>query len=95
MERKKINEIDSTFFEIYGWIKNNGGIKGLVTTGGTQFNINVGQTKDGRLFLSLPHSNRVYENDWGYRNNSMGKDGQRIGQYCLSIHQEYQRQEET
>ncbi len=36
-------------------------------------------------FISLPHNNRIYENDWGYRSNSMGKDGQRIGHYSIPI----------
>ena len=57
----------------------------LVTTGGITFVAEARHTRDGRRFISLPHSNRVYEADWGYRSNGMGKDGQRIGQYAMPI----------
>ena len=57
----------------------------LLTTGGVLFVAEVKLTKDGRRFISLPHNNRIYEHDWGYRSNSMGKDGQRIGQYSKPI----------
>ena len=42
-------------------------------------------TRDGREFINLPHNNRIYEGDWGYTTNSMGKDGQRIGQYARPL----------
>ena len=57
----------------------------LLTTGGVFFMAKAKHTKDGRRFISLPHNNRIYEGDWGYRSNSMGKDGQRIGQYAKPI----------
>ena len=41
--------------------------------------------EDGRRFISLPHSNRIYEGDWGYMTNSMGKNGQRIGHYSVPL----------
>jgi hypothetical protein len=57
----------------------------LQTTGGVPFVAEAKQAKDGRLFISLPHNNRIYEEDWGYRTNNMGKDGQRIGQYSVPL----------
>ena len=57
----------------------------LLTTGGVTFIAEAKCTNDGRRFISLPHNNRIYENDWGYRSNSMGKDGQRIGHYSIPI----------
>lgn len=57
----------------------------LLTTGHVLFVAQAKRTRDDRRFISLPHSNRIYEDDWGYRSNGMGKDGQRIGQYAISI----------
>jgi hypothetical protein len=57
----------------------------LRTTGGVSFVAEAAVTTDGRRFISLPHNNRIYEADWGYRTNSMGKDGQRIGQYSVPL----------
>lgn len=57
----------------------------LLTTGGVPFVAEAKFTKDNRRFISLPHNNRIYEYDWGYRSNSMGKEGQRIGQYSKPI----------
>jgi hypothetical protein len=57
----------------------------LLTTGGVPFVAESKFTRDGRRFISLPHNNRIYEDDWGYRSNSMGKDGQRIGHYSKPI----------
>ncbi len=57
----------------------------LVTTGGVPFAAEVKLTQDNRRFISLPHNNRIYEYDWGYGSNSMGKDGQRIGHYSKPI----------
>jgi hypothetical protein len=57
----------------------------LLTTGHVLFVAQAKRALDGRRFISLPHSNRIYEDDWGYRSNGMGKDGQRIGQYAISI----------
>ena len=61
-------------------------IGGLRTTGsGVAFEAKANTARDGREFIDLPHSNRIYKDDWGYRRNSMGKDGQRIGQYARPI----------
>ncbi len=57
----------------------------LLTTGGIPFVARAKYTLDGRRFISLPHNNRIYESDWGYRSNSMGKDGQGIGHYAVPI----------
>lgn len=57
----------------------------LVTTGGVLFSAEAKVTRDGRKFISLPHSNRIYEKDWGYMTNAMGQDGQRIGQYSVPL----------
>ena len=58
----------------------------LSTTGGRiPFVSEAKYTRDGRRFIALPHNNRICEHDWGYRSNSMGKDGQRIGQYAKPI----------
>ena len=57
----------------------------LITTGGVPFVAEASISQDGRRFISLPHNNRIYEYDWGYRTNSMGKDGQRIGHYSKPI----------
>jgi hypothetical protein len=57
----------------------------LVTTGGVRFVAEAKETTDSRRFVSLPHSNRIYEEDWGFTANSMGKDGQRIGQYAVPL----------
>jgi hypothetical protein len=61
-------------------------ITGLNTTGkGIIFIDRASLTRDGRQFINLPHNNRIYEKDWGYTTNSMGKDGQRIGQYARPL----------
>jgi hypothetical protein len=57
----------------------------LSTTGGVPFKAEAKVTRDGRSFISLPQSNRIYEGDWGHKTNSMGKDGQRIGQYSVPL----------
>jgi hypothetical protein len=57
----------------------------LETTGGVGFIAEAKTAKDGRRFISLPHNNRIYEHDWGYQANSMGKVGQRIGQYSVPL----------
>ena len=59
----------------------------LETTGGVRFCAEAKETADGRRFVSLPHSNRIYEGDWGFTANSMGKDGQRIAQYSVPLDQ--------
>jgi hypothetical protein len=61
-------------------------VSGLRTTGkGVVFEAKANTTGDGRDFIDLPHNNRIYEGDWGFQTNSMGKDGQRIGQYARPI----------
>jgi len=87
MPHDRINEIQSSFDEIYAFIADfpNQTITNLVTTGGIPFEATAKETRDGRRFISLPHNNRIYETDWGYRFNSMGKTGQRIGQYSVPI----------
>ena len=57
----------------------------LVTTGGVRFVAEAKETTDRRRFVSLPHSNRIYEEDWGFTANRMGREGQRIGQYAVPL----------
>jgi hypothetical protein len=59
----------------------------LTTTRGVSFFAEAKETTDERRFISLPHNNRIYEDDWGFAANSMGKDGQRIGQYSVPLDQ--------
>ena len=91
MGRKKIDEIQTSFDEIYDFIKSQpeSSLGNLHTTGGVEFECEAKNSKDGRRFISLPHSNRIYAADWGYYFNDMGKDGQRIGQYSVSINDKY------
>jgi hypothetical protein len=76
-----------TFNDVYMAIKSqpNSFSPDLKTTGGVTFAAEAALTRDGRRFISLPHNNRIYENDWGYRSNSMGKDGQRIAHYSIPL----------
>lgn len=78
-----------TFDEVYQAIDNQPEkiTPELTTTGGIQFSAEAKITQDGRRFIALPHSNRIYEGDWGYMTNSMGNDGQRIGQYSVPLDQ--------
>ena len=88
MERTPINpKLSNTFVYVYQLICSLTGKRtpNLVTTGGVLFNAEAKVTKDGRRFISLPHNNRIYENDWGFMSNSMGKVGQRIGQYSVPL----------
>jgi hypothetical protein len=57
----------------------------LLTTGNTPFIAIASITNDGRRFINLPHNNRIYQDDWGFMNNSMGHEGQRIGQYSVPL----------
>lgn len=57
----------------------------LQTSGGVPFVAQVRLTRDGRHFISLPHHNRIYKEDWGYQTNNMGNDGQRIGHYSVPL----------
>ena len=90
MAHVRISEIESCFYGIYNFVQKRETII-LRTTGGVAFSVTAKTTLDGRQFLALPHSNRVYCNDWGYRINSMGNDGQRIGQHCLPLHRMFKR----
>jgi hypothetical protein len=77
-----------SFRKVYDAIKEQSGntITGLSTTGrGIEFMGKADLTRDGRQFINLPHNNRIYEKDWGYTTNSMGDDGQRIGQYARPL----------
>ena len=90
MQRKLIDPpLNTTFNEIYRAILNQPGARTpeLRTTGGVPFAAEAKEATDGRRFISLPHNNRIYEHDWGYMSNSMGKDGQRIGQYSVPLDQ--------
>jgi|GEM_PF-2270084 len=90
MGRTKIDEIVSSFDDVFSWVQDRGEVRSLYTTGQVSFSVSAKMTKlDERKFLSLPHGNRVYEGDWGFRRNVYGKDGQRIGQYCLPIEQAF------
>lgn len=57
----------------------------LRTTGGVPFVATARVARDGRRFISLPHQNRIYEDDWGYQTNAMGATGQRVGHYARPI----------
>jgi len=88
MERTPINpKLSNTFVYVFRliWSLAEKKTPSLVTTGGVSFKAEAKVTKDGRQFISLPHNNRIYENDWGFVSNSMGKDGQRIGQYSVPL----------
>ena len=86
MKRRK-NELSMSFDDVYKKIYEQPDKKTpeLFTTGGTSFTAEAKYTRDRRRFISLPHSNRIYEKDWGYQTNSMGRSGQRIGQYSEPI----------
>ncbi len=60
-------------------------IADLRTTGGVAFGAQALKAQDGRKYIALPHSNRIYQADWGYTTNHMGKDGQRIGHYARPL----------
>jgi len=77
-----------SFWQVYHALEKLSGntVDGLRTTGkGVKFSATASVTRDGREFINLPHNNRIYEGDWGYTTNSMGKDGQRIGQYARPL----------
>jgi hypothetical protein len=94
MGHNKIREITTSFDEIYNFIKSqpSSSLCNIYTTGGVPFECEAKITKDSRRFILLPHGNRIYEADWGYYFNDMGKDGQRIGQYSISINNEFTQQ---
>jgi hypothetical protein len=79
--------LENDFITVYEKLCKQAGRKSpkLVATGGTPFEASAETTQDGRYFIQLPHSNRIYESDWGYQTNSMGDDGQRIGQYSKPL----------
>lgn len=88
MQRKRIEPpLKLTFDQVYQAISDqpHTHTPHLRTTGDVAFVAQAKRTRDGRRFISLPHHNRVYEEDWGYRTNNMGKDGQRIGHYLVPL----------
>lgn len=88
MERDLIRPpLRLNFHEVFELISRQPGSKTpeLLTTGHVPFVAEAKQSLDARRFIALPHSNRIYENDWGFRSNHMGKAGQRIGQYAVPI----------
>ena len=93
MGRNRIKEIQTTFDEIYDFIKDQPGatLHRLFTTGGIEFNCEAKSTRDNRRFIALPHGNRIYGDDWGFYCNDMGKDGQRIGQYSIPIDDKFKK----
>jgi hypothetical protein len=60
-------------------------VAGLSTTGGVAFWAQALEAQDGRKYIALPNNNRIYQHDWGYTTNHMGKDGQRIGHYARPL----------
>jgi len=81
--------LTTSFSEVYQALQRQPSARSpnLATTGGVPFSAEPKVTGDGRLFISLPHNNRIYEGDWGYKTNSMGrKGGQRIAQYSVPLH---------
>jgi hypothetical protein len=88
MERRFIDPpLTSTFTDVYDAIGSQPDKKTprLITTGGIPFEAEARLARDGRRFISLPHNNRIYETDWGFMSNGMGKDGQRIGHYSVPL----------
>jgi len=68
-----LNDFDTVFDLISNQIGQT--TPNLPTTGNNEvyFQASRKVTRDGRQFISLPHNNRIYENDWGFQSNSMGK----------------------
>ncbi len=88
MQRARINPpLVLSFDDVYRAISEQPGAQtpGLQTTGGVPFVAEAKLSEDGRRFIALPHSNRIYEEDWGYMTNHMGKVGQRIGHYSVPL----------
>ena len=88
MARRQMSPpLKCSFAQVYAAVKamTNRQVAGLVTTGGVQFDAGADVTRDGREFINLPHNNRIYQADWGFMTNSMGKDGQRIGHYARPL----------
>ncbi len=88
MNRRPIRpQLRNSFDEVLGSLSRqpNSRSPQLTTTGGVNFVAEAKTARDNRRYISLPHNNRIYEDDWGFRTNSMGKDGQRIGQYAVPL----------
>ena len=87
MPHQRIEEIQTSFDAVFTFIDSqpNSMISGLLSTGDKPFTCEARFANDGRRFIHLPHSNRIYKNDWGFYFNSMGESGQRIGQYSVPI----------
>jgi hypothetical protein len=64
--RHRINNIATIFDKIWNFINDQptATLTGLQTTGGKGFSCQAKITRDQRKYISLPHSNRVYESDW-------------------------------
>lgn len=80
--------LTTSFNEVYTAIGNqpNQITPQLQTTRGVLFTARASITRDGRRFISLPHNNRIYEGDWGFTTNAMGRrHGQRIGHYSVPL----------
>src|SRR6266700_8065328 len=76
----------ATFDEVYLAIQEQSGqTPELRTTGGVPFVAEAKLARDGRRFIALPHSNRIYESDWGRATNQMAGGGQRIRQYSVPL----------
>lgn len=90
MPRDLMNSpLKKTFDEVYQAIATQPAAqtRELTKTDGVQLSAEAKNAQDGQRFISLPHNNRIYEGGWGYVANSMGNDGQRIGQYSVPLDQ--------
>lgn len=66
MKRAMIDpSLKMSFDDVYGAISKQvrSQTPELLTTGGVQFVAEAKCTLDGRRYISLPHNNRIYEND--------------------------------
>ena len=62
-------------------------VTNLQTSRGNIFIAMASESSEVGKFIQLPHNNRIYPCCWGNQTNHMGKDGQRIGQYSISLDQ--------
>lgn len=91
MNRKKIEPpLINSFSHVYDTLmKQSESTSPVLQTTGNKIDFtakaNKTQEEHSRRFIDLPHNNRIYSSDWGYITNSMGKDGQRIGQYSVPL----------
>lgn len=88
MPRRQMNPpLKCSFAQVYDAIaaSPDQSITGLSTTGGVVFRAQALKAQDGRKYIALPHNNRIYQPDWGYTTDHMGKEGQRIGHYARPL----------